>query len=224
MSSPLHLLLHTLQYTLPSPAHSTQEDLQQGCGAGRPAPTLHTSFPVSRQIDIGTMRVLACGVLCLAVALHCTATEADPSFSWYTCKEAQMRASATALRLQVDGLSATPVPLVTSGSVNLTVSINMTLAGTDPVTNGTLAATLSFGGVPVSQGDWGVCDLIKKSVGPTIPPNLACPLSPGSMNLSVSFPFAAMNYTGLMSGLSRITDQGGNEVACIAFSLPVQPS
>eukprot|EP00754_Rhynchopus_humris_P036741 Rhum_TRINITY_DN18834_c0_g1::Rhum_TRINITY_DN18834_c0_g1_i1::g.168568::m.168568 len=136
--------------------------------------------------------------------------DALSGFSWKNCT------GSGKLRMKVVTISVTPLPVVTDGATSVTVDVSLVVVGNDPIKNGTLDFALSFGGVPVESKTISVC-------GKDKPFDIKCPVSAGTLNIKKTFVFDKLAYTGSLSGVSRVMDQGGNEIACIDFSLPVVP-
>eukprot|EP01059_Diplonema_ambulator_P005552 TRINITY_DN152_c0_g4_i1.p1 TRINITY_DN152_c0_g4~~TRINITY_DN152_c0_g4_i1.p1 ORF type:complete len:149 (+),score=8.16 TRINITY_DN152_c0_g4_i1:36-482(+) len=130
-------------------------------------------------------------------------------FTWNTC------ANSTALVVQ--NITAGPTPVVCNGSGTVDLEVNGTLTGTEPVTNGSIVLSLQYGGIPIHQYKWSLCNS-------SSPLGWTCPRQPGTMVAKSSLPFPKVPYTGIMGGEAHVTDQNGNELACVTFSIPVSSS
>ena len=97
-------------------------------------------------------------------------------FSWHSCM------GTGTMRVAVQNLTVSPLPVVSDAKANCTVNATLTLSGNDPITNGTLDVALSYGGVPVHQGTWSLCDFFP-APGSIDGEDVVfdCPIKPGNM-------------------------------------------
>ena len=138
-----------------------------------------------------TRNVAACvlAVVCCAVAAHATV--------WTNC-------GTSSDHINVNNVVMTPDPPVRSTAVNIT----MWGVLDEKVTDGNMVLSITYAGMQVYTQSADVCTL---SVG-------GCPLSPGNVEGTVIVPASALPPfapPGTYSGNAKLTDQNGQELACI---------
>jgi len=126
-------------------------------------------------------------------------------FSWQLCSGSETD------RFSVTNLTISPVPVLSNTSQLVKATLLGKLSGS--VTNGSVDLSLTYAGAYVYQTSMNLCDVDKK--------HMPCPIESGAVKINTTLSFPALPYTGALGGFAQVSDQDGNELSCITYTLPV---